>query len=127
MPNSITPPPELMEQWRKEPGYTDCNNLHTDRLRLLCEKSAQYGADQELEACLKALDAVWDDPANSTVEELQRAIRATRRPKSLTLAEQATAELDDAVMRGDCITTTDAMPLLRAAIKRLAELEALDD
>jgi hypothetical protein len=83
------------------------------------------GADQELEACLKALDAVWDDPANSTVEELQRAIRATRRPKSLTLAEQATAELDDAVMRGDCITTTDAMPLLRDAIKRLAELEAL--
>jgi hypothetical protein len=71
------------------------------------------------------LDAVWDDPANSTVEELQRAIRATRRPKSLTLAEQATAELDDAVMRGDCITTTDAMPLLRDAIKRLAELEAL--
>jgi hypothetical protein len=83
------------------------------------------GADRELEACLKALDAVWDDPANSTVEELQRAIRAARRPKSLTLAEQTTAELDDAVMRGDCITTTDAMPLLRAALKRLAELEAL--
>jgi hypothetical protein len=32
-----------------------------------------------------------------------------------------------AVMRGDCITSTGAMPLLRAALKRLAELEALPD
>ena len=53
--------------------------------------------------------------------------RRARRPKPPSLADQATAELDDAVMRGDCITTTDAMPLLRAALKRLAELEALPD
>ena len=117
----ITPPPELVNKWTsfacEEEGWEEWNSIAT--------QAAQWGADQELEACLKALDAVWDDPANSTVEELQRAIRAARRPKSLTLAERTTAELDDAVMRGDCITTTDAMPLLRAALKRLTELEAL--
>jgi hypothetical protein len=111
----ITPPPELIEQWMQ---------AHSTKYDL-ARQAAQWGADHELEECLKALDAAWDDPANSTVEELQQAIRAARRPKSLTLVEQTTAELDAAVMRGDCITTTDAMPLLRAALKRLAELEAL--
>ena len=60
----ITPPPELVEKWRKEPEYTDCNQLvtmvtmTTDRLMQLCEKSAQYGADQELEAMLAKLKAL---------------------------------------------------------------------
>lgn len=57
----IAPPPELVEQWRKEPEYTDCNQLvtmvtmTTDRSMQLCEKSAQYGADMQLEAMLAKL------------------------------------------------------------------------
>jgi hypothetical protein len=49
--HSISPPPELVEQWRTEPEYTSCSKLITmvtmtkDRLMQLCEKSAQYGAD----------------------------------------------------------------------------------
>ena len=76
---------------------------------------AQQIADQELEACCKWLPKLPPWSADD--------LRRHRRPKPPSLAEQATAELDDAVMRGDCITTTDAMPLLRAAIKRLAELD----
>ena len=124
MTNSITPSPELVTSLRNSAPH-GIRDAGVTRELWLINHAYAAGADRELEACLKALDAVWDDPANSTVEELQRAIRAARRPKSLTLAEQTTAELDDAVMRGDCITTTDAMPLLRAALKRLAELEAL--
>jgi hypothetical protein len=49
--HSIGPPPELVEQWRTEPEYTDGTRLiamvtmTTDRLMQLCEKSAKYGAD----------------------------------------------------------------------------------
>jgi len=43
------------------------------------------------------------------------AAGAHRRPKPLSQAEQAIVELDEAVIRGDCITTSDAMPSLRAA------------
>lgn len=82
---------------------------------------AQWGADQELEACCEWMRGSQTPfMPNQAVDFLY----AARRPKSRTLAEQTTAELDDAVMRGDCITTTDAMPLLRAALNRLAELEA---
>jgi hypothetical protein len=83
----ITPPPELVRQWLRE--RPEGEHAHT----YIAIKAAQWGADQELEACLKALDAAWDDPANSTVEELQRAIRAARRPKPPTLKERIAAAI----------------------------------
>ena len=127
----ITPPPELRYYWRiTTPTNFDCSSLHED---WLIDRAAQWGshqrdtineaqlqerADQELEACTAWLrDRGWSSYA--------LALYTARRPKPPTLAEQATADLDDAVMRGDCITTTDAMPVLRAALARLAELEAL--
>jgi hypothetical protein len=79
--NDITPPPELVEEWAHL--FVD----HTDTE--VFSAVAQWGADQELDACLKALDDAWDDPANSTVEELQQAVRAARRPKPPSLKEQA--------------------------------------
>jgi hypothetical protein len=115
----ITPPPELVRHWSRFQGDTDPEALWFR----IANEAAQWGADQELEACVNWLDDTdCEDP-----QEVAQRLRAARRPKPPSLAEQATAELDDAVMRGDCITTTDAMPLLRAALKRLAELEALPD
>jgi hypothetical protein len=84
--------------------------------RTMLSAALRAAADQELEACCEWL-------GGSGYAGTGSALRAARRPKPPTLAEQATAKLDDAVMRGDCITTTDAMPSLRAALKRLAELE----
>jgi hypothetical protein len=109
----ITPPPELVRHWSRFQGDTDPEALWFR----IANEAAQWGADQELGACCKELEYNFMPDSSS--------LRAARRPKPPSLAEQATAELDDAVMRGDCITTTDAMPLLRAALKRLAELEAL--
>jgi hypothetical protein len=77
---------------------------------------AQQIADQELEACVEWL------PSDLTING--ESLRDARRPKPPSLAEQATAELDIAVIRGDCITTSDAIPSLRAALKRLQELES---
>jgi hypothetical protein len=92
MTDSITPPPELVQQWRKEPQYTDGNKLvtmvtmTTDRLMQLCEKSAQHGADQELEACLANIHTMYG-------KDKADWLRAIRRPKPLSLKEQALAEL----------------------------------
>jgi hypothetical protein len=119
----ITPPPELVEQWRKEPEYTDGNKLvtmvtmTTDRLMQLCEKSAQHGADQELEACCEWLVRNYNYP------EAGNPLRATRRPKPPTLKDQALGALG----RFNTNTHTRADEMTQDFdLIRLA-LEALDD
>jgi hypothetical protein len=118
----ITPPPELVKQWRSEPEYSDGHHKITmvtmsqDRLMEICRKSALYGADQELEACCEWLVSEgWFKYEHEAVEDL----RTARRPKSPSLKEQALAALDDAIMRGDCITISDALPTIRRALEAL--------
>jgi len=111
-------PAELVRKWATWRNATDEESFW---VRIATE-AAQWGADQELDACCKWVSGYCPRWPDGTKPEAK--LRAARRPKPPTLAEQATAELDDAVMRGDCVTTTDAMPLLRAALNRLAELEA---
>ena len=107
----ITPPPELVQQWCR-----NWTHAHGEFGVYLATKAARWGADQQLKADFEWLHRRC---LISGAEEL----RAARRPKPPSLAEQATAELDIAVIRGDCITTSDAIPSLRAALKRLQELE----
>ena len=121
MPDSITPPPELVEQWRKQPEYTDGNKLvtmvtmTTDRLMQLCEKAAQHGADQEREAWCK-----W-----TAIVGGAKALRAARRPKLPSLKDQALAALREACeMANDRPPegiSNDQIDIIRCA------LEALDD
>jgi hypothetical protein len=76
--DSITPPPELVQQWLKERTLLESQPLaHT----YLATLAAQYGADQELEACCE-----W-----VAVESITAAteLRAWRRPKPPSLKEQA--------------------------------------
>ena len=75
----ITPPPELVEQWREK--WSDaCGPFAV----YIAAQAAQWGSDQELEACLeRILDVALADQ-----------LRAARRPKPLTLKEQALAELE---------------------------------
>ena len=79
MADPLTPPPELIEQWvenwHSTPGLLDC------RYEYIATQAAQWGADQELEAC-SALLELSDDNAR---EYLQSA----RRPKPPSLKEQA--------------------------------------
>ena len=77
----ITPPPELVEQWMQ---------VHTTKYDL-ARQAAQYGADQELEACCEWLKAKhWIEP------EFADELHAVRRPKPPSLKEQALALLDKA-------------------------------
>ena len=114
----ITPPPELVEQWRTAPEYTTGKEMFTmvsvstRRLQEVATQAARWGADQELEACVNYVD-------NTISGNKARALRAARRPKPPSLKELALATLDDAILRGDCITISDALPILRRALEQL--------
>jgi len=78
----ITPPPELVQQWASE-------NLSTPKL---CNRAAQWGADQELAACCEALSDLQRGTSYPvTSENLQAARRPTR------LKEQGIESLDKAL------------------------------
>ena len=96
----ITPPRELVKQWRSEPEYATPGRvaLHTiseQRLFQLLTRSAQWGyeqvneaelqqaRDEELEACCDWLRA------NGLFDTRIQHLRAVRRPKPPSLKEQA--------------------------------------
>jgi hypothetical protein len=74
----ITPPPELVEQWMQD---------HVTKYDL-ARQAAQWGADQELDACCE-----W---VNSFQNKFVHAhdLRLVRRPKPPSLKEQALTEFD---------------------------------
>jgi len=47
----ITPPPELVQQWEEEWHHSHFKHGNVDLSPYLAERAAQWGADQELEAC----------------------------------------------------------------------------
>jgi hypothetical protein len=93
----ITPPPELVEQWRNLPEYTDGRQkmimvtLSREKLQDIATKAANWGADQELEACCEWLH--WQNLA--THQDLIPSLRAARRPKPPSLKELALEALDE--------------------------------
>ncbi len=79
----ITPLPELRSQWFNETPRADIYDY-------IIEKAAQWGADQELEACCE-----WLSIASShgfgwgAATILSGKLRAARRPKPPSLKQQA--------------------------------------
>ena len=79
-----TPPPELVQKWIRE----------KDGLELVVVRAAQWGADQELEACCEALKSIPNPLGIPFGEMASNALRDARRPKPPSLKEQALEELD---------------------------------
>jgi hypothetical protein len=114
--NPITPPPELAAKWVHEIyGNPSVIPLHDLTLQVI-EHAAQWGADQELDACCAYLMrcAQWEP---EDIAEL----RASRRPKPPSLKEQALQALAEA----DLGLTEAEWPQRFATIRRA--LEQLDD
>ena len=94
-PFSIVPPPELRRQWLDNDHFPMVTGTHEllsitkDRLNSVMDQSAQWGADQELEACITWLDEM-QLAGSGDIEVL----RAARRPKPPSLKEQALLQLD---------------------------------
>ena len=79
MTHPIPPPDELVQQWD---GH---GKSRSDAAQILATAAAQWGADQELEACCE-----W----TQSYAECGDALRLARRPKPPSLKEQAYAALD---------------------------------
>ena len=83
--HSITPPPELVQQWdyeyRKSANHT-CVGFASNLVAYIASRAAQWGADQELEVCCEVLD-------NLNEGSWSKYIRVARRPKPPSLKEQA--------------------------------------
>jgi hypothetical protein len=110
----LTPPPELVRAWNEEAvgahfepyGYSE----------FIAIRAAQYGADQELEACCAGIHSVH----GSTVANW---LRAMRRPKPPSLKERALEDL--ASIEANCGHLTRPETLLQsrrvATIRRALE------
>jgi hypothetical protein len=103
----ITPPPELVQQWMSEfygtvvaPGEAT-----TD----IATRAAQWGADQELEACCE-----WGNK-NLPVSAVHY-LRAARRPKPPSWRAQALKALDDISIAS---FEQDAANIIRQALEQL--------
>jgi hypothetical protein len=110
----ITPPPKLVVQWQEEPAFSALSpcamvTVTNTKIQDIATRAAQWGADQELEACCEVLQ----DWRYCRVDDL----RAIRRPKPPSLKQQALAEL--AEWENICNIAPDS-PIRRA-------LEQLDD
>jgi hypothetical protein len=102
----ITPP-----QWQMDAWQARIETMGADVPAILLE-AAQWGADQELEACCEWLKA---DP------ELVDEFRAHRRPKPPSLKEQALDDLCIAFDRG-CLSEIQA-DTIRRALEQLPDCE----
>ena len=83
----ITPPPELVEQWFDASVLEGAITYDEFNFANL---AAQWGADQELEACCE-----WLDTEKILTKDggYIRKLRAARRPKPPSLKEQALEQL----------------------------------
>jgi hypothetical protein len=78
----ITPPPELVAQWIDAATGSNYEAY-------IAAVAAQWGADQELEACCE-----WAKQFNYDDEYYQDKLRAARRPKPPSLKKEALLQLD---------------------------------
>ena len=105
MTNPITPPPELVVQWYLAAKAMPVDQWVTD----VATAAAQWGADQELEACCEWL--------RSAAPAWERQLRAARRPKPPSLKEQALLAIDVAVADGRL--SPDVSKVVRRALEAL--------
>ena len=114
----LTPPPELVQQWVSLACEYEGNETWMD----LAIQAARWAADQELEACCKLLEL-----SDSNAREF---LRAARRPKPPSLAEEAlntlsSMQIDPVIINGININkhVMDQYNIIRTALERLQELE----
>jgi hypothetical protein len=108
MTNPITPPQKLVEQWRTQAPEGRGSQI---REMWIAIQAAQWGADQELEACCE-----WH--RNRGYSRFI-TLRENRRPKPPSLKEQALSHLENAY-DADMIDDTTFENIRRV-------LESLDD
>jgi hypothetical protein len=112
----ITPPEELRRQWQSEcPFFV----ISVQREDWMIDRAAQWGADQELEACCEWLKLEGHEHEHT-------ALRAARRPKPPSEAERALERLMN-LEQGTNPPGFNDYDTIRRALERLKELEEIND
>jgi hypothetical protein len=113
----INPPPELVKQWREAPEFSALSpcvmvTVTTTKLQDIATQAAQWGSNQELEACCEWLkNKHWIEP------EFTDELYAARRPQPPSLKEQALDELHISFDRG--YLKEGAADTIRRALEQL--------
>ena len=108
----IVPSFEMAHQWHKETckdPYNGGRFIESKTLKYIATKAAQWGADQELEACCKYMQ-------HEDFHGFAKELRAVRRPKPPSLKEQALESLTK--IEDNKATYLDAS-IVRAALEAL--------
>ncbi|NBT75546.1 MAG: hypothetical protein EBT15_06185 [Betaproteobacteria bacterium] len=95
--HSLTPPLELIEQWVDEacPGCRLSNYDFTgESIDILATRAAQWGANQELEACCEWLDIPNNRSDRGDGWLMPDRLRRARRPKPPSLKEQGLTAME---------------------------------
>jgi hypothetical protein len=120
--NSFVPPPELVEQWS---DIKPMENAVVQNWVKIATQAAQWGSDQELEACGRWLEDQLCMPPDartrfSSPADVITQLNGSRRPKLPSLKEQALEALE-ALPTPAGQVTADRLDTIRRA------LDALDD
>ena len=120
----ITPPPELQRFWVQVAQHINWD-APVQWMQYLSEKAAEWGANQELEACCE-----WLRHEYGYGEELASKLRAARRPKPQSLKEQALEALDDVSKMSETLYSSydppeeiysDQVDIIRRALEALPD------
>ena len=117
MTHPITPASELVQEWGHDANLSGVphNDEHWAYEQHIATRAAQWGADQELEACLRLVEI----DAGEDAYDFARYIRAARRPepKQPSLKEQALDVLHLSFDRG--YLKEEAADTIRRALEQL--------
>jgi hypothetical protein len=111
---SSTVPPAVLQKLR---STAPTSGWHRDAW--IAEQAAQWGADQELEACCEWFKEFYK--TESWVKHDLKHFRAARRPKSPSLKEQALEELNLTEDSNGAELSRTQVDLIRRALEALPE------
>ena len=113
----ITPPPELRQLWAQQAQRIDPYDPVAWQEHVATQ-AAQWGSDQELEEC-----CAWLDEHLAYENNVTNNLRAARRPKLLSLKEQALKILDEEPEPDDMkeliVFDTAQVEIIRRALEQL--------
>ncbi len=119
MTHSLTPPPELLQEWAAD-IFGDAQECFSCEVEF-ANRAAQWGADMELAACCRQLtDPKWYDEIKNLRGPFRAAeLRAARRPKPPSLKEQALMALEDGDIGPGASLTPVEVCIIRRALEAL--------